>query len=148
MRLKSTSLPGLTAAGLERRAWPAPVTVVLWAGLVVTGAVIFYFGVISSSPLPDHRLIVNWNDVVLHAGAFFALTLVVLALFAPVVRVCLMVFALGVVLELARLGSAHHEPSLRDVLANGAGVVLAGGLFVAGQMAWRSVKSFGPNSNQ
>jgi VanZ family protein len=76
-------------------------------------------------------LIVNWNDVVLHAGAFFGLTLVALALFAPVVRVCLVVFALGVGVEIVQLASAHHEPSLRDVLANGAGVVLAGGLFGA-----------------
>ena len=86
--------------------------------------------------------------MVLHAGAFFVLTLVALALFAPVVRVCLMVFVLGVGVEIVQLASAHHEPSLRDVLANGLGVVLAWGLFVAGQIAWRGVKSFSPNCNQ
>ena len=101
----------------------------MWTGLALTVAVIVYYGIFSASPLPDHRLMVNWNDVVLHAGAFLALTLVALALFAPVVRVCLVVFALGAGLEIIQLASAHHEPSLLDVLANGAGVVLAGGLF-------------------
>ena len=120
--------------GLELKPWPRPVRLGLGLGLALTGAVIVYFAVISDAPLPDHRLIVNWNDVVLHAGAFFVLTLVALALFAPVVRVCLMVFALGVGVEIVQLASAHHEPSLRDVLANGLGVVLAG-LGVAG-LAW------------
>ena len=131
-------------AGLEPRPWPTPVRFILWAGLAVTGAVIVYYGVISASPLPDHRLIVNWNDVVLHAGAFFALTLAAIALFAPIVRVCLIVFAIGAGLEIIQLASAHHEPSLRDVLANELGVVLAWGLFITVQMAWHCVKSFDP----
>lgn len=138
----------LSLLGLEVRPWPRTVRAGLVLGLGLLLAAVAYYGLLSDRPLPDHRLIVNWNDVVLHAGAFFALTLVALALLAPVVRVCLIVFALGTGLEIIQLASAHHEPSLRDVLANGLGVMLAWGLFVAGQIVWRGVKSFSPNCNQ
>jgi VanZ family protein len=123
-------------ARLELRAWQPRVRFSLLMGLGALALVVAYYGLISPTPLPDHRLIVGWNDVLLHVAAFFALTLVALALFVPIVRVCLVVFALGIGIEIVQLASAYHEPSLRDVLANGAGVVLALAVFGATSWAW------------
>jgi VanZ family protein len=130
-----------SAIGLELRAWPAPVKWVMWVVLAVTGAVIIFYGVISASPLPDHRLIVGWNDVLLHVGAFFALTLVGALMFAPARRVGVMAFAAGFLMEIIQIASPHHQPSLRDLVADGMGVVLA--LVVFGAVSWAWMRLVG-----
>ena len=124
----------LSFLGLEIRPWPPRVRFGLLMGLGILMLVVAYYGVISPTSLPDHRLIVGWNDVLLHVGAFFALTLVGVLLFAPALRVGLVAFAAGLGLEIIQIVSPHHQPSFRDVVADGVGVVLAVAVF--GVMNW------------
>lgn len=124
----------LSLLGLKIRPWPPRVRFGLLIGLGVLVLVVTYYGVISPNPLPDHRLIVGWNDVLLHIGAFSALTLVGALLFTPALQVGVVAFAAGLALETIQTASPHHEPSLRDLVADGVGVVLA--LVVFGVMNW------------
>lgn len=113
-------LCGLSPRRLGFGFWYA--TLVAVGGLVM---VIGYFGLVSAAPLPDHRWIVGWNDLLLHCGAFFVLTLAGAVLFAPVWRVGVVVFIVSLLLELMQIFSPHHQMALRDMIANGAGVALA-----------------------
>ena len=110
---------------------PRQLRLALWGGLAAAGLAILYFGLISDTPLPDHRLIVGWNDFLLHAAAFASLALVAFALLSPMLRVACCVMLLGIGLELLQAFSPRHEPSLQDVLANGTGISAAAVAFLA-----------------
>ena len=116
---------------LELRPMPQQLRRGLVGVLAAAGLALLYFGLISDAPLPDHRLIVGWNDLLLHVAGFGGLSLVAFTLFSPMLRVASCVMLLGVGLEFLQAFSPYHEPSLRDVLANAAGVSVAAVVFLA-----------------
>ena len=116
---------------LELRPMPQQLRLGLWGMLAAAGLALLYFGLISDAPLPDHRLIVGWNDLLLHVVGFASLALVAFTLFSPMLRVACCVMLLGVGLEFLQVFSRSHEPSLRDALANGAGISAAAVAFLA-----------------
>ena len=117
-------------ARLDLRPMPQQLRRGLVGVLAAAGLALLYFGLISDAPLPDHRLIVGWNDLLLHVAGFGGLSLVACALFSPMLRVASCVMLLGVGLEFLQAFSPYHEPSLRDVLANAAGVSAAAVVFL------------------
>lgn len=99
---------------------------------LILGGMTFYFAIISDAPLPDHRLITGYNDLILHAGAFCALTIMtvpVLARPAPAFG-CLVVFA--ILLEAAQLRMSTRTVSPMDLAASLAGIGLGGLILTLG----------------
>ena len=86
-------------------------------------AAILYYGVIFSGSLPDHRWLRGYNDWLLHAMAFFALSLPLL----PICRgwvVLLGLTLLAATVEVAQFWMPRRNPGLDDVLAGVFGVLV------------------------
>lgn len=100
---------------------------------VATAALAVYFAVLTESPLPYHWRVDGYNDLLLHAGAFGALTLLV----APIVQrraTALAGIALfAAVLEMAQLALPRRTASLTDLAAGLAGIALACLVLAAGK---------------
>mgnify|MGYP001164780536 FL=1 len=91
---------------------------------VALAGVTFHFAVISDAPLPDHRYVRGYNDLVLHAGAFTALTLVTIPAFTRPAPVTIGIAAFAVLLELAQLPIDTRTASWTDLAAGIFGIGL------------------------
>jgi hypothetical protein len=113
---------------------PPVVRTGLLGGLVLGLAGVSYYGLVSDRPLPDHRLIVGFNDIVLHVLAFAGVGTLAFVLFQPMVRVAAGLLGLGIALEALQVFSAAHEMALSDIVANGIGIGTAAVL--VGVLGW------------
>ena len=98
--------------------------------LIVVAGFVTYFGVISDAPLPDHRLIVGFNDVVLHVGAFGVLSLICFLLWSSVGRVIGVLVIAAAAIELFQLFSSSRHGEFSDFAAGCAGIAAAAVLFL------------------
>lgn len=97
----------------------------LTAVLAILFAVMLYFDLVYSGPLPDHYLVSGWNDLILHTGAFG-----LLSLFAFVVQglrfpILLLLVVVGVAFEGGQIYLPGREVAITDLAANFFGIVLA-----------------------
>lgn len=120
---------------LELRPMPRQLRLGLLGALAALVPTLVYFGLFSDTPLPDHRLIVGWNDTLLHMAAFGSLALLLFPLLSPMLRVAAYVMLLGIGLELFQAFSPYHEPSLGDVFADATGISVAAVTFFALRLA-------------
>ncbi|WP_223428207.1 VanZ family protein [Tateyamaria pelophila] len=102
--------------------------------------VVLYYGIISDAPLPDRRWLQGKNDLALHALAFFALSLPVLALWPRLISVVLLTGLAGAV-EVAQFWLPRRNPGLDDILASLAGVVLGAVVLWIGSKALWNVRT-------
>ena len=83
-----------------------------------------YFAVISDAPLPDHRWIVGYNDLILHAGAFGALSFLILLKnrfqWISVGLLC----GMAVAIEVAQIWEPNRNASLGDFASSFAGILI------------------------
>ena len=92
-------------------------------GLFVVAVLLtLYYGVISDGPLPDHRLIVGFNDLFLHAMAFLVLSFLAFLIWGHVVRSVLALGLVAVILEFVQIFEPMRDANLLDVLASLSGV--------------------------
>ena len=99
--------------------------------LIVVVGFVTYFGVISDAPLPDHRLIVGFNDVVLHVGAFGVLSLICFLLWSSMGRVIGVQVIAAAAIELLQLFSLTRHGEISDFAASCAGIAAGVVLFLA-----------------
>jgi len=99
--------------------------------LIVVAGIVAYFGVISDAPLPDHRLIVGFNDVVLHLGAFGVLSLVGLLLWSSMGRVIAVLVIAAAAIEFIQLFTPTRHGEFSDFAASCAGIAAGAVLFLA-----------------
>ena len=99
--------------------------------LIVVVGFVTYFGVISDAPLPDHRLIVGFNDVVLHVGAFGVLSLICFLLWSSMGRVIGVQVIAAAAIELFQLFSLTRHGEISDFAASCAGIAAGVVLFLA-----------------
>ena len=104
--------------------YPLLRTLLSVAAITLVG-VVLYYGIVFDAPLPDHRWLHGKNDLALHALAFFALSLPVLALMPRLVSV-IGLAGLAVAVELAQLWIPRRNPGVDDILASLVGVALGG----------------------
>ena len=90
-----------------------------------------YFGVISDAPLPDHRLFVGFNDVVLHLGAFGVLSLIGLLLWSSMGRVIGVLVIAAAAIEFIQLFQPSRHGEFSDFAASCAGIAAGVVLFLA-----------------
>ena len=102
----------------------------LIGALIVVAGLVAYFGVISDAPLPDHRLIVGFNDVVLHVGAFGVLSLIGFLLWSSMGRVIGVLAITAAAIELFQLFSPSRHGEFSDFAAGCAGIAVAAVLFL------------------
>jgi len=89
----------------------------------VTAAFTAYYGVVFTGSLPYHPLVDGWNDVLLHAGAFAALSALVLPLWrTPKTLAALVAFAVAI--ETAQIELPGRTASLSDLAWSLAGIVV------------------------
>lgn len=100
------------------------------ASLIVIAGFVTYFGVISNAPLPDHRLIVGFNDIVLHLGAFGVLSLICLLLWSSKGRVIGVLVIAAAAIELIQLFMPPRHGEFSDFAASGAGISVGAVLFL------------------
>ena len=103
----------------------------LMGSLIVVAGVVIYFGVISDAPLPDHRLIVGFNDIVLHVGAFGVLSLICLLLWSSMGRVIGVLVIAAAAIELFQLFSPLRHGEFSDFATGCAGIAAGAVLFLA-----------------
>ena len=99
--------------------------------LIFVVGLVTYFGVISDAPLPDHRLIVGFNDVVLHLGAFGVLSLIGLLLWSPMGRVIGVLVIAAAAIEFIQLFKPSRHGEFSDFAASCAGIAAGVVLFLA-----------------
>lgn len=103
--------------------------VLLPAAVLVT----VYFAVISQSPLPDNRYIVGYNDVILHACAFAAITVLALIGNGKVILTLALIVSAAGIIELMQVFEPGRTASLEDFAASAMGVLIGWALaFLAG----------------
>lgn len=85
-------------------------------------AVTLYYGVIFGGSLPDHRLIVGYNDIILHAGAFGLVAFLVCATRRATIMQIAAIVALAGAIELAQVFDGGRTASLGDFLASLTGI--------------------------
>ncbi|WP_306120543.1 MULTISPECIES: hypothetical protein [unclassified Roseitalea] len=108
--------------------------------LVAVLAPLVYYGVVYRGQLPDHRLIVGYNDLVLHAASFALVTCVALV-GARGNRVRLGgLVALAAGIELAQILDAERTASLTDLGASLAGIGLGWLFALMLELAWRGLR--------
>jgi VanZ family protein len=95
-------------------------------------AVTVYYGLVTNRPLPDYRFLHGLNDLVLHFGSFFALTMIALVLWEPLWNVLCLAVSAAVLLELGQAFLPDREVSALDVAASVSGVLAAGLTFYVG----------------
>ena len=98
--------------------------------LIVVAGFVTYFGVISDAPLPDHRLIVGFNDIVLHLGAFGVLSLICFLLWSSMGRVIGVLVIAAAAIEFFQLFSLTRHGEFSDFAAGCAGIAVAAVLFL------------------
>ena len=98
--------------------------------LIVVAGFVTYFGVISDAPLPDHRLIVGFNDVVLHLGAFGVLSFIGLLLWSSMGRVIGVLVIAAAAIELIQLFMPPRHGEFSDFAASCAGIAAGAVLFL------------------
>jgi hypothetical protein len=103
----------------------------LKAAAAATLAVTVYYAVFFHGPLPDHRWIVGWNDIVLHIGAFTVLTGLTLPQFGNQRALLGGLVLLAAGLEAIQILEPVRTASLSDFAASAGGVGL-GWLLVSG----------------
>lgn len=84
-----------------------------------------YYALISDRALPDHPLVRGYNDLLLHAGLFALLGLVIFAFRGATLKKLLFLSAIAGVLELGQVATEGRESSILDFLSSLAGVVIA-----------------------
>ena len=94
----------------------------LIGSFVVATLFTIFYGAISDSPLPDHRLIVGFNDLLLHGLAFFTLSLLAFFIWGRVVHVVLALGLAAVILEFVQLFEPARNANLIDILASLSGI--------------------------
>ena len=99
--------------------------------LIIAVGFVTYFGVISDAPLPDHRLFVGFNDVVLHVGAFGLLSLICFLLWSSMGRVIGVLVIAAAAIELFQLFSLTRHGEFSDFVASCAGIAAGAVLFLA-----------------
>ena len=119
-QLASDETTGLGATPLSRISRG-----VVRAVFLVTVLTVAYFGLISDSPLPDHRLVVVFNDLVLHFVAFAIVTTLALLLWQDTARALCLLVAGAVLLELSQAFLPTREFSMLDVGSSAAGVAVS-----------------------
>jgi hypothetical protein len=103
---------------------------VVLRGLAILAIVVpvVYYGLITDSPLPDHRLVVGVNDIVLHFGAFALLTAVALVGSRRFWSPLFCVSAMAVAMEAAQILEPARQVDIRDIASSLTGVA-AGAIF-------------------
>jgi VanZ family protein len=104
--------------------------------LGAVGGLTFWFGVMSTEPLPDHRWLHGQNDLLLHALAFGAL-MIPLVLLVELISAVLIASGAAVVIEVIQMWLPRREPALSDLAAGMAGI----GLVVTGTLLTRILAS-------
>jgi hypothetical protein len=99
--------------------------------LIIVVGFVTYFGVISDAPLPDHRLIVGINDVVLHVGAFGILSLICFLLWSSMGRIVGVLVIAAAAIEVFHLFSLTRHGEFSDFAASCAGIAAGAVLFLA-----------------
>lgn len=109
----------------------------LLAMAALIASVVVYYGVFFQGALPDHRWIVGYNDLILHAAAFLALSIPLLLLW-PARGVIPGLFGLACMLEVIQIWLPGRNPGWDDVAAGMAGVLI-GASFVGASRQIRIV---------
>jgi hypothetical protein len=91
---------------------------------ICAAAMTFYFGAWSDKPLPDHWVIVGFNDIVLHLSAFSCLAFLGLLMWGKYIPVLGILFLAGIGIEMIQMVKPHRDGSLDDIAANAAGILL------------------------
>ena len=100
------------------------------------GALTLWYGVFSTSSLPDHRWFHGQNDLLLHALAFGAL-MIPLVLLLDWISATLIASGAAVAIEVIQMWLPRREPALSDLAAGLVGI----GLVVAGTLLTRKLLS-------
>jgi len=87
-------------------------------------AVTIHFAIISDAPLPDHRLVSGYNDLLLHASAFGALALVAIPAFRRPTQTLVGLSGFATLLEAAQLVLPARNADWADLGASISGICL------------------------
>ena len=88
-------------------------------------AVIAYFALVFPGALPDHHLIRGWNDFILHAVAFAALSICAFVVQPVNAKTIALLTSFAVAFEIAQMFIPERESDLWDLGANMVGVASA-----------------------
>ena len=88
-------------------------------------AVIAYFTLAFPGSLPDHHLVRGWNDFILHAGAFAALSICAFVVQPVNARTIALLTSFAAAFEIAQMFIPERESDLWDLGANMVGVASA-----------------------
>jgi|GEM_PF-1161579 len=116
--------------------------VVLLIAAIILGGVVVFYGILSDAPLPDRRWLHGKNDLALHALAFFALSLPVLALW-PRLMTVIALTGLATGVEVAQFWLPRRNPGVDDILASLAGVLLGAAVLLCLRKALSMRRSVG-----
>ncbi len=108
----------------------------LAAGLIAVACAIVFFAMVHNEPFPYHPAIDGWNDILLHMGAFGALTFFALMIWRRSLRLTVALVAFGVLIELIQIAFPARQADVMDVAANGLGIAFGYAMFAA--MRWLS----------
>jgi len=99
--------------------------------LGAVGGLTFWFGIMSTEPLPDHRWLHGQNDLLLHVIAFGAL-MIPLVLLVNLISATLIASGAAVGIEVIQMWLPRREPTLSDLIAGlvGIAIVVAGTLLI------------------
>ena len=96
---------------------------IAWGLLGIFSGLTFWYGAVSSAPLPDHHWLRGRNDLILHGLAFGALTLPLVVLVEIPLAFGLAILA-AIIVEALQFGIPAREATIADVMASIAGIAL------------------------
>lgn len=113
----------------------------LAAALVAT----VYYGVVSDAALPDHPLIRNYNDLVMHFAAFAMVTVLAMIGRTGSIAIVLLLAMFAIAIEFAQWFDPAREATLSDFVASLAGIA-AGWLMAV--IAGAAITRLAPKTNR